>query len=242
MTLFAEVILPLPLSGTFTYEIPQEMAGEVKRGHRVIVQFGKRKFYTGIVTAITPRKPDGYEVKPITLLLDNQPILRNPQLKLWEWVADYYLCSTGDVMKAALPAALKVESETFLEPATDLDDAPSPLSEREAVILQTLIHAGKRMSVADLAKTTGYSGMNALAAKMLEKGLLMVSEKLVERYVARKVTYVAVNAERNDRQRLHEMFDSVDRAPKQQQALLALLDMSGFMQPSAPLPRKRKYN
>ena len=235
MTLFAEVILPLPLSGTFTYEIPQEMAGEVKRGHRVIVQFGKRKFYTGIVTAITPRKPDGYEVKPITLLLDNQPILRNPQLKLWEWVADYYLCSTGDVMKAALPAALKVESETFLEPATDLDDAPSPLSEREAVILQTLIHAGKRMSVADLAKTTGYSGMNALAAKMLEKGLLMVSEKLVERYVARKVTYVAVNAERNDRQRLHEMFDSVARAPKQQQALLALLDMSGFMQPSAPL-------
>ena len=108
MTLFAEVILPLPLSGTFTYEIPQEMAGEVKRGHRVIVQFGKRKFYTGIVTAITPRKPDGYEVKPITLLLDNQPILRNPQLKLWEWIAVYYLCSTGDVLKAALPTALKV--------------------------------------------------------------------------------------------------------------------------------------
>lgn len=236
MSLYAEVILPLPLPGTFTYEIPESMSAQVRAGHRVLVQFGKKKFYTAIVANITPRKPEGYEVKEIVMPLDDAPLLRHPQMKLWEWVAEYYLCSIGDVMKAALPAALKVESETFLELNPDFEESPDRrLGEREAVIVQVLTHAAKRMSVAEIERATGYTNVSATASRMLEKEMLIISEKLVERYVARKVNYIRVNAGRDDSATLHGFFDKVGRAPKQQQALLALLDLSKFMQRTAPL-------
>ncbi|MCM1347819.1 MAG: primosomal protein N' [Firmicutes bacterium] len=237
VTLYAEVILPLPLASTFTYRVPEQLSALVKPGHRVLVQFGKKKFYTAIVTAITPRKPEGnYEVKEIISALDNTPILRHPQMKLWEWVADYYLCSPGDVMKAALPAALKVESETFLEINPDYEESTgASLSEREAMIYHTLVHNGKKMSVSDIERTTGFNNVSLTAGKMLDRGILMVSEKLMERYVARKITYVAVKADRNDSIRLRVMFNQVSRSEKQQKALLALLEMSQFMKQNVPL-------
>lgn len=236
MRTFAEVILPLPLTGTFTYEVPAELSGLVKPGHRVLVQFGKKKFYTGIVESLTPICPEGYEVKPIVSALDSAPILKHPQLKLWHWIADYYLCSVGEVMRAALPAALKVESETFLEINPQFEESvESRMSERETVIYQVLAHAGKRMSVAEIERATGYSNVSLTAARMLERGALNVAEKLVERYVPRKITYVSVDSDRDDSERLHRMFDLVGGAQKQQTALLALLEMSGFMKRGEPL-------
>ena len=115
MQLYAEVLLPLPLASTYTYSIPDAMNNRVVVGSRVVVQFGMKKFYTGIVTAITHIKPEGFEVKPLSILLDEKPIIKHPQMKFWKWITDYYLCSTGDVMKAALPSGLKVESESFVE-------------------------------------------------------------------------------------------------------------------------------
>ncbi len=231
MTLYAEVILPLPLVTTFTYQVPDELAPVLKQGHRVLVPFGKKKFYTAIVVSLSPIKPTGYDVKPIIMALDDEPILKYPQLKLWNWVSEYYLCSTGDVMKAALPAALKVESETFLETNPDFDGTSAELpNEKESIVMQVLANSGKRLTVAEIERATGFKNVSALASRMLEKGELIVSEKLVERYVARKVTYVKINAERNDSQRLHEMFNMVSRARKQEQALLTLLEMTGFMQ------------
>ena len=110
--LYAEVLLPLPLYSTFTYSIPDGM--DVKAGCRVIVPFGRKKSYTGIVTSIGAVAPQGYEVKDIALVLEPEPILRYPQMKFWEWIAEYYLCSPGEVYKAAVPAGLKVVSETFV--------------------------------------------------------------------------------------------------------------------------------
>jgi len=237
MTLYAEVILPLPLVTTFTYQVPDELATVLKQGHRVLVPFGKKKFYTAIVVSLSPIKPTGYDVKPIIMALDDEPILKYPQLKLWDWVSEYYLCSTGDVMKAALPAALKVESETFLEINPDFDGTSAELpNEKESIVMQVLANSGKRLTVAEIERATGFKNVSALASGMLEKGELIVSEKLVERYVARKVTYVKINAERNDSQRLHEMFDMVSRARKQEQALLTLLEMTGFMQKNKETP------
>lgn len=229
MTQFAEVLLPLPLVSTFTYEIPPELTGKPKPGQRVLVQFGSRKFYTAIVVSLTHLKPEGFEVKPIIAVLDDEPILRHPQLKLWRWVADYYLCSAGDVMKAALPAALKVESETFIELNSDFEETPeNRLNEREAVIVQVLAHEGKRMSVSQIEKATGYTNVSITAARMLDKGILMISEKLVERYVAKKITCLRLTAPRFDEDAHRRMFASVKGAPRQEQALLSLIEMSAF--------------
>lgn len=106
---YADLILPLPLQGTFTYAVPTQMQAVVKVGMRVLVPFGRNKTYLGIVARLHDQQPQGYEVKPISQLMDEEPIVTPEQLKLWQWIADYYLSPIGDVYKAALPAGLKAE-------------------------------------------------------------------------------------------------------------------------------------
>lgn len=232
--MYAEVILPLPLASTFTYAVPEVMASSLRRGHRVIVPFGKKKFYTGIVAATGTPRPEGYEVKEILQMLDREPIVRRPQIELWEWVADYYLCSVGEVMKAALPAGLKVESETFLELNPDFEPVPdAAVSEREALVLQTLDHAAKRMSVAEIEKATGLTRVSAVAARLIESGAVIVSEKLMERYRSRHINCVRLLCRPGDDERRRELFQAVKGARKQETALLALIDMSGMMHAGA---------
>ncbi|MDE6417935.1 MAG: primosomal protein N', partial [Duncaniella sp.] len=114
--MYAEVLLPVPIRGTFTYEVPAQMQGVISQGHRVIVPFGLRKSYTGIVQGFSLRRPEGFDVKKIEMLLDDGPIVRHPQMRFWQWLADYYLCTPGEVYRAAVPSGLKLESETFVSP------------------------------------------------------------------------------------------------------------------------------
>lgn len=226
---FVEVILPLPLYVTFTYAVPAEMTGSLRQGSRVIVPFGRKKYYTGIVSHEVLKAPEGLEIKEIYSVLDDGPVVRRPQLQLWEWIAEYYLCSVGDVMKAALPAGLKVESETFIEAAPDWEEPlDRRLTEREAIVMQTLLHADKRMTVAEVESTTGLRNVATTAMRLMERGAAMVSERLIERYRSRKVSYVRIRADRNNPESLHALFDAVKSAKKQEKALMALLDMSGF--------------
>lgn len=236
--LYAEVLMPLPLSVTFSYRIPSAMASMVRPGHRVVVPFGKSKFYTGIVVTtsnLPPASGAAYELKEIFAALDTDPIVRHPQLKLWEWVAEYYLCAPGDVFRAALPAALKVESETFVEAAPDFDISETPLSERESVIVQLLDHEARRMTLAEIEKATGFRSIPQTVTALLEKGAVMISEKLVERYTSRKIPCVRLIIPRGDSAALADAFARLTRSPRQQAILQAILSISGFMQPGAPL-------
>ena len=104
---YADLILPVPLQGLFTYAVPEGM--NVGVGMRVLVTFGRSKTYLGIVARIHDVKPEGYQVKPITQVMDVEPIVTEQQLKLWQWISDYYLSPIGEVYKAALPAGLKAE-------------------------------------------------------------------------------------------------------------------------------------
>ena len=234
--MFAEVLLPLPLSGTFTYSITPGMTDSMRPGHRVIVPFGRKKFYTGIVTGLTPVAPQGYDVKPVTQLLDDTPIVRHPQIKFWEWLADYYLCSPGEVYKAALPAGLKIESETQVELSPDFEeDSADRLGEREVMVMQALSHNEKPMTLAELDKALGFSNVGTVTSRLVERGAVMVSEKLVERYRARRETYVEVTAARGDSAALHRAFDTIHGSPRQESAFMTLLELSGFMRQSTPL-------
>lgn len=234
--LYADILLPLPLVGTFSYCVPEPMCGSIAVGHRVVVPFGAKKFYTGIVCGLSHTPPMGFEVKPVAQLLDANPIIKRPQLQLWEWIADYYLCSVGEVFKAAMPAGLKVESETFVERAPDYEEmSDNRLSEREVMILAVLSHADKRMSVGDIQKSTGISNVGGIVAKLLDKGAVMVSEKLVERYRSQKVRYVKLAIEKGDSAAIEHAFAKVKRARKQEKALLALMELSGFTRKDAPL-------
>ena len=109
MDRFADVILPLPLPGTFTYSIPQELEERVLPGCRVTVPLGNKKNYIALVSAVHGNNPDGYTVKPVKEVLDETPIVLDSQVKLWDWISKYYLCSLGDIYKAAIPQGLKGE-------------------------------------------------------------------------------------------------------------------------------------
>lgn len=225
---FAEVLLPLPLNNTFTYQIPDDMVTRLKIGFRVIVPFGRKKYYTAIVTAITNIRPGDYEIKNISLILDDYPIIRHPQLKFWNWIAEYYLCTTGDVYKAAVPAGLKVESETFIELNSDFEEsADNRLNERETIICQLLDHSG-RMTPSEIEKKTGFKNVEAIVSRLLEREAIIISEKLVERYRSRKEAYVRLNIKPGDNEAMHLAFDKVHNAKKQETALLALIELTRF--------------
>lgn len=238
---YAEVILPLPIGPTFTYSIPQHMQSVIKVGMRVIVPFGAHKFYTGIVVSTTASKPENFEVKEIASLPDKYAITRHPQLKLWDWMAAYYLCTQGDVMKAALPAGLKVESETQVEvnPDVEADEAAATLTERELFAWQQLSTKGK-MSLTELAKETGINNIGALTNRMIEKGVVVISEKLIERFKPKKQYFVRLKIARNDNDALQQLFASVKRARKQESAILSLIDQSNFMHTAEPLKEVAK--
>ncbi len=212
------------------------MAKTIAIGHRVVVSFGPKKFYTGIVTGFTDKAPGDFDIKSITHLLDSKPIVKRPQMQLWQWIADYYLCSQGDVFKAALPAGLKVESETFIELAPDFEESSqNRLTEREVMIKAILDHNGKSMSVADVQKATGFTNVGTTVSQMLEKGVVTVAEKSLERYTSKKIKYVRIQFDRDDMDARQAAFKKISAAKKQQQALLALMELSGFTRKDTPL-------
>ncbi len=230
MAEFADVLLPLSLQGTYTYHIPPTLTPGV--GSRVLVPLGRKKIYTGIVVMTHDRKPVGCEVKDIITVLDPYPIVRHPQLKFWEWLADYYLCTPGEVYKAALPAGLKVESETFVSPNPDFEEAvPGTLSDREKVVLDFASQRG-RLQISDISSATGFKNVEGIVTRLLDKGAIHVSERVVDNYRPRTESCVRLTIGQDDEQALHAFFDEVKRARKQEQLLLAYLDLSRWMNKS----------
>lgn len=233
---YVEVLVPLPLHAVFTYRLPSHMIGNVGVGHRVIVPFGTKKFYTAIVTGFANLPPANMEVKEVALLLDNAPVLRHPQLKLWSWIADYYLAAVGDVYKAALPAGLKIESETFVEVNPDYNIAENaPITERETEIYQLLSHEGA-MTTGAIANKLKHRGAASTVNAMVDRGILIVAEKLNERYRPRYEQLVEACF---DAASLSDAFAAVKGAPKQEKLLLAFLELSGLQQ-GKNIPVKRE--
>lgn len=228
---FVEVLLPLPLSAKFTYRLPAHIAGKVLVGCRVIVPFGLKKFYTGIVVGFANLPPEGIEIKEVALLLDETPIIRHPQLKLWNWVADYYLAAAGDVYKAAIPAGLKLESETFVEINPDFafgEDEPERIKElsgKHHEILQLLQHEGA-MTPRAIEQKLKSRGTASAINSLIECGALIVAEKLHERYRPKKIRMIRALFTASE---TNEAFQKVAGAKKQETLLLAFIELSGLM-------------
>ena len=228
MPKFAETLLPLALPGTYTYSVPEGI--KLSIGMRVLVPFGRKKIFTAIVVSLHDREPKGYEVKEILGTLDDKPILRHPQLDFWQWIADYYLCSVGEVYKAALPSGLKVESETTISVNPDFEESePGQLSDRERVILDFTAQRG-RVQIAEIAHATGFKTVERNVSHLLDLDALHVSERVIDNYRPKTEACVRLTIARDDEQALHQYFDQLKRAPKQEVLLLAYLDMSRWLQ------------
>ena len=229
-TLFVEVILPLAIAKNYTYRVPFEMNGLVGIGKRAVVQFGKSKLYTAIILSIGTRAPEKYEAKYILEILDDRALVTAAQLRFWQWMADYYMCNTGEVMNAALPSALKLASETRIVLNKNFEVDRSTLHDKEYLIVEAL-DLQPELSVSDIIKLLGQKTVMPILKLLFEKNIIHISEEVSDRYKPRTRTFVKLNPIYRDQDQLRELFVILEkRAPKQADAVLAYIKLARHQQ------------
>lgn len=191
----------------------------------MVVPFGKRKFYTAIVHHVHSDRPTGYELKEVAAILDRHPVLLPGQLDFWEWLADYYLCTLGDVYKAALPSGMKIESETVIDINPDYE-ASVPLTDREQKVYDLLTRKPAQ-SITRLEKASGMRGIMSVINSLLRKKAIYVTEELRKSYRPKTEAHVRLSPAFANERRMHFCLDELQRrAPKQMSLLLKLLELT----------------
>ena len=222
--MYAEVIIPLALPKNYTWSVPEQWRLQIREGCRVEVGL-KNKKYAGIVKRLHEEKPQAFEPKDIGNILDVEPIVHAAQLQLWEWIAQYYLCSEGEVMAAALPAHFKLSSETILVFNEETGDDFSHLDNDEFIVAEALT-IKKELRLTEVQQLLDSSHVYPVIKRLIEKKVCFVWEALKETYSAKKEHYVLLNPEYSNEDKLAELLNNWGRAPKQQELLLAYLHLS----------------
>lgn len=226
MNYFADILLPIPLERQFTYAVPDGMSDQLQIGIRVSVPFGKSKLYTGLVMRLHEEPPTAYQAKEIDRVLDVAPLVTNVQLQHWNWIASYYMCTLGEVFRTALPSVFLLESETRVLAVPGLNYPELELDDNEYLILEALERQSV-LSVDDILEITERKQVIPLLQRMLAKGLLRLQEKLQERLVTKQTRYIRLHSDYSKDDALEELLESLGRAPKQSQVILALFQMQG---------------
>ncbi len=229
-TLFADILLPLPLPGYFTYRVPAELNEKMQSGARVVVSFGPRKIYSGLVRKIHHTPPGSFQAKYILSVLDEFPIVSEKQFEFWEWIADYYLATPGEVMNVALPPAMKLASETRITLSPDFDGELHNLGEKEFLIAEAL-EVQKTLSVSEVSKITGLQKVFPLIGSLIDKRIVLLKEELENPYRQKVEKFVRLRPAYEDEQNLKKAFDEAEkRAPKQLEVLIAFIKLSNRYQ------------
>ncbi len=223
--LFADVILPLPLPRLFTYYVPEDMENGLEPGIRVVVPFGKKKQYSGIIFSLHYNKPEAYQTKPILSVMERTPIVTGHQLNFWQWMADYYQCSLGEVYKAGMPSGLKLESETRVYYNPDFVES-SDLPEKAKNILSFLSEK-KVCSIGEINNYLEQKSSINIIQTLMEEGAVFVSERLKESYKKKRENYLALGKNYRNEDALHEAFNVLEKAPKQLHLLMSLIQKTG---------------
>lgn len=229
MANFINVILPIPLELSFTYSITEEEAKILQPGMRVAVPFGKSKIYTGIIFSVHQNPPEAYEAKGIHEILDDYPIVNATQLKHWEWIATYYMCTLGEVVRSALPGAFLLESETLVLRNTEYDIDENELLDDEFLVFEALQHQSI-LKVQEVSAIVERKNVLPILQRLLEKKVIVLKEEVYEQYKPKLVRYVKLGEEHASDEKLEELLNSLTRAPKQSQVVLSLFQLQAKSQ------------
>jgi len=224
-TLFIEVILPLSLSKNYIYRVPFHLNEHTAVGKRVIVQFGKNKIYTALIKSISQTAPELYPAKYIIDVIDEHPVVNELQLQFWDWMTEYYLCNEGDVMSAALPAGLKLASETIIILREDINYEELAVTEKEAMLI-TALEKQKRLTVDQISALLGQKTVFPMIRSLLDKEIVHIAEEVVEKYKPLLKSYITLNPFYKEEDNFRQLFEVLERAPKQLDALLAYIKLS----------------
>ena len=222
--LFAEVIIPSALPKNYTWSVPAHLVETAKVGCRVEVNLGKSKKYAGIIKRLHEDKPEFFETKDILNVLDVEPVVFEQQLKLWEWIAAYYMCSEGEVMAAALPAHFKLSSETILVYNEEYGDDFSALDHDEYIVGEALL-IKKELSLTEVQQILDSSHVYPVINRLIQKKVCFVWEALKQTYSPKKESYVLLNPEYDNEDKLSELLNNWTKAPKQMELLLSYLHL-----------------
>lgn len=231
---YVEVILPLPLPGTFTYSVPDEFADYAQPGHRVVVSFGKTRFHTGVIRRVVEKQDHLSRIKPIIDALDLEPIVTEDQFLFYEWIAEYYLCTLGETLQAALPSGFKLSSEAFISLAPNAEPDLYILTEKEEWILRKL--EDKDLHINDVRKLTGLDQPIKLIKSLQERGLIQLLEKLKDKYTPKREKRIRLSQSYLEESQLDDLLQQLERRTKQIDVLVMYLrDVPVLQDPSKNL-------
>jgi len=226
---YADVILPLPVAGYFTYNVPDELIGQLLPGTRVIVQFGVKKFYSALVYEIHDRKPEEYLTKPIEYAIDATPIIPVACYTFWEWIAGYYHCTIGEVLKAALPSGLKLESETRINYNNDYTELiDQKLTPREQLLFD-VIREKRSLSISELNNSLLKKSSIAVIKDLLGKGAVFVEEEMKESYRFKTESVIELPERLRNEKSIHLSLDLLKKIPLQHKLLISYIELSGIL-------------
>ncbi|RLD64715.1 MAG: primosomal protein N' [Bacteroidetes bacterium] len=230
--LFADLILPVPLNQFFTYHVPDDMAELCVSGKRAVVQFGRKKVYSAIIYRTHYNKPTDYKTKDILSILDNEAIINKFQFKFWEWIANYYLCTLGEVYRAALPAGLKLESHTSIKYNTAFFEHDENLkslnfSEKENTLLNAL-QENKTLKISEVNELLSLKSSLNHIKLLYDKGAIEIEESLNKSYKTKKESYLSLAENLQTDDDLNTILESLNRATKQKKLLLSFLEQIKF--------------
>jgi len=226
---FIDVILPIPIQKTFTYSVTEAEADFLQKGMRVAVSFGNTKMYTALVLKIHQNKPELYEAIEILQILDEKPIVTEVQLQNWQWISSYYMCSLGDVYRAALPSAFLLESETIVL-KNDAFTEETELTDDEFLIFEALQHQSQ-LTIHQVADILGKKKVLPIINELIQKKAVSVQEEIYEQYKPKMVKYVRLHSQFTSDEALQNLLIELNRAKKQREAVLGYFQLSADKKP-----------
>ncbi len=219
MSFFVDVILPLPLENHFTYEISSRESNFLKPGMRVAVPFGKTRIYTGIVSRVHNMAPQIYEAKPIEQILDEEPVVTTIQLELWSWIAKYYMCAEGEVLRAALPGSFLLESETLIQLSPSQVMAEEDLDDQEYLIFEAL-KTQSSLRIQEVMQLLDKKTVLPVINRLVAKNIIVVNQEIFEQYKPKLVRYVKLADGYSSEAQMPILLDELSKAPKQRDVVL----------------------
>jgi len=225
MSYYIDVILPIPIQHLFTYSVNKHEAAFLKPGMRVAVPFGKSKVYTSIVFQVHNQAPNAYETKDIDQILDEQPIITQIQLNHWQWIASYYMCTLGEVVRAAVSRAFLLESETIVTLNTDKEIDISGLREEELLVYEAL-QMQNMLRIHEIQAIVDRKTVLPLIRRLVDRNILRVQEEVVEQYKPKLIRFVKLHSDYTSEVALKTLLEDLNRAPKQREVILTLFSIS----------------
>ena len=226
ITLFADVLLPVPITKLFTYRVPFELNEIIDVGFRVIVQFGKKKIITGVVAKLHEKPPEVYQAKYIIDLLDDKPLMNQNQLRLYEWIAAYYMATMGEVLNVGMPSGLKLSSESKIQlnPDFGIHQPGSTFSEKEQLIIHVL-ERDQVITYGEAAQILQIKSYLKIIKSLIAKEAILIFEEVKEKYTPKKETYIKLSQHWLNVEHLEKLMVALEKKPKQLDVLLAYLNL-----------------